>query len=79
MPSERACSVTGAGPLRLLSVSISAPALAAHVVVLPVGAHIDGGGEPVGHVVEARDLGDVEDVGVVEARLAERRAVGVAH
>ena len=49
------------------------------LVVLPVGAHIDGGGEPVGHVVEARDLGDVEDFLVAETRFPERRTVGRAH
>ncbi len=52
----------------------ASPALA---VILRVRAHIDRGGDAVGHVEECRDRGDVPDVTIRKAHIAQRLAVGL--
>src|SRR5437588_8676965 len=44
-------------------------------VIGAIWPHVGGGGEPIGHVVERRDRGDVPDVAIGEAGAAQPLAV----
>ncbi len=46
-----------------------------HEVILAVGPHFGGRGEPIAHVVEGGHCRDVEDVAVAETDLAQGLAV----
>ena len=46
-------------------------------VIIVIGSHIGGAGHPVGHIKKGCHIGDVPDIAVIKAHVAQVLAIGL--